>query len=65
MEYIFNSDYENIKKLANKYSISIFDDYDNPHIFNFLNNKLLKNEIIKYKQTNIIDTNKHLIYNYL
>jgi len=65
MEYVFNSDYENIKKLANKDSIIVFDDYDNPHIYNFLNNKLLKNEIIKYKQNNILDTDKHLIYNYI
>lgn len=61
---IFTNDYYNVKKIIKKEGIIIFDDYNYSDIKNFLNTKLDNNEIIKYININILETDKHLIYQY-
>ena len=63
-ENIFNIDYKNSKKLISKNGVVIFDDYDFINIKNFIDNKIKKNEIIEYKNNNLIKNKFHFIYKY-
>jgi predicted O-methyltransferase YrrM len=63
-ENIFINDYNNVKKIIKNDGIIIFDDYNYSDIKKFLNNKFDMNEIIKYKNENILNTDKHLIFQY-
>jgi predicted O-methyltransferase YrrM len=62
---IFIEDYENCKKLIKKDSVIIFDDYDHSNIKKFIDDKLNKNEIIKYNDIQLNNNKLHLIYKYL
>jgi hypothetical protein len=61
---VFEKDYENIKFLSALHSPVIFDDSDMIDINIFLNSKL-NNEITRYIEPNIINTNLHLVYSYI
>jgi len=61
---IFSVDYENVKKISNNDSIIIFDDYEYPEIFNFINEKVDNNKIIEVNDDNIIKNKSHFIYSY-
>lgn len=62
---IFTVDYNNIKELTNNDSIIIFDDYNFPDIFNFIDKKIKEGEIAQHDDPNIHKTNCHFIYNYV
>jgi glycosyl transferase family 25 len=62
LEEVFSKDYCNSKQLINKTGIIIFDDYDYTAIYNFIQQKIIQNEITEYKNSNIIQTNLHFIY---
>jgi glycosyl transferase family 25 len=64
LDEVFIKDYYNSKKLINNNGIIIFNDYDYINIYNFIQQKINENEIIEYKDSNIIDTNLHFIYQY-
>jgi hypothetical protein len=61
---IFSKDYENTKKLCNKNSIIIFDDYNFLDIKHFIDNKIINNEIIEVDDLDIKKNNLHFIYKY-
>ena len=62
LEEVFSKDYCNSKKLINKTGVIIFNDYDYTAIYNFIQQKIIQNEITEYKNSNIIQTNLHFIY---
>lgn len=64
-EDVFSQDYTNSKKLIIDNGIMIFDDYNMSNIKNFIDKKIIKNEIIEFNDENIIKNNKHFIYLYL
>jgi predicted O-methyltransferase YrrM len=64
-EDIFSKDYEHIKQLISTDGIAIFDDYDYIDIKKFIDTKLQQNEITKYVDSNILDTNLHFIYKHV
>jgi len=62
---IFSCDYKNTKKLLNDDGVVIFDDYNYPDIFNFINNKILEKKIIVFNDDNKLKTtNLHCIFKY-
>jgi hypothetical protein len=63
-EDIFLHDYNNINKLSKKNTPIIFDDYNLYDIKQFINKKLNMNEIEKYNDINIHETDLHFIYKY-
>lgn len=64
LEPVFSIDYHNCNKLINKNGVIIFDDYEYVDIYNFIQQKINKNEIVEYKDNNILQTNLHFIYQY-
>jgi hypothetical protein len=56
------SDFENGLKLVSESGITIFDDYDYSNIREVLDYYLSNGDIVKYIDSNIIDTRLHLIY---
>lgn len=64
-EDVFSFDYENMKKLISRDGCVIFDDYNYVDIRNFIQTKLMQNEIVEYKDSNILKTEFHFIYNYV
>ena len=63
-EDIFLHDYNNINKLSKKNEPIIFDDYNLNDIKQFINRKINVNEIEKYNDININETDLHFIYKY-
>ena len=63
-EDIFLHDYNNINKLSKKHEPVIFDDYNMYDIKQFINKKINLNDIEKYNNININETNLHFIYTY-
>lgn len=61
---IFSADFNNIKYLSKMGCPVIFDDSDNEHIDGFLKENIAQNTIAQYKDSNIINTDKHFIYTY-
>ncbi len=64
LEPVFSIDYHNCNKLINKNGVIIFDDYNDSNIYNFIQQKINQNEITEYKDSNIVQTNLHFIYQY-
>jgi len=62
LEEVFSKDFYNCKQLISNNGIIIFDDYDYTTIYNFIQKKINQNEITEYKNSNIITTNLHFIY---
>jgi|TARA_B110000285_G_C14853963_1_gene481292 hypothetical protein len=60
----FNSDFYNCRYLSTKNGVTIFDDYNYPHIKTFIDNRIKIETITKYKNSNLYNTNKHFIYNF-
>lgn len=63
-EDIFSVDYRNMKELVHRNGQVIFDDADGENIRDFIQWKLAEGEIVEYKDSNLIITNKHFIYQY-
>ena len=63
-EDIFLHDYNNINKLSKKHEPVIFDDYNMYDIKQFINKKINLNDIEKYNNININETDLHFIYTY-
>ena len=64
-EDIFSKDYNNSKKLIKIDGIVIFDDYDMTEIKNFIDKKIIQNEIIEYTNNNISKSDYHFIFKYI
>lgn|SRR6056300_22457 len=60
----FCSDFYNCRYLVNNKSLTIFDDYNYPDINKFINQRLDVGSIKRYQNSNLKNTNKHIVYTY-
>jgi len=60
----FCADFYNCRYLVNDKSLIIFDDYDYPAINKFIDERLHIKSIKRYQNSNLKNTNKHIVYTY-